>query len=636
MVWPNGLDTMPTVSSPYGPRQGGHSSFHEGVDFIGYRDIKAVLPGTVTWAAHYNAAAGNAVCYKPDGHGGAVEIKHFHVASWNVAKGARLAPRDKVANMGQTGNATGDCDHYEIRVNGNRVDPIAWTNANAAGALQPTQRQVVSNSTSNGRAEPTSQSALVGEPLAPNTVGNFVGWIRGENVQGNNVWFLGNSGRWFWSGGFVGGPNTAGLTDMNPTTPSLQPNQRQVVGSASSNGRAKPTSQAALVGEPLAPNTVGTFDGWARGENVEGNDTWFHGALSDRWFWSGGYTDRGIHDLVDMNAAPEPSPTTRTTVPDGAKVRSAPSTAAAQTGFVEGGNEIAVTGWAHAEMVSGNDVWYRHAAGWSWSGGFTSTSTDGIPEVDGGPTPEPEPANPLNPLRLRSYTPTYPRAIIGLEAPLGFENCDVNGNRASRKTKGNPPVAVSGVVDRFILHWAWPPGDDTTLFSQCNSGGSAPSIYVFTDATPREFIRFGAKPASTGKDWNWRSWAWEIEPINDGNNPLVPPITDAQIDEIIEGIVWLAEQNDIGQVDGTPVSFTIDAEHVITDRDTRATECPGDYLYGKVPWIIDEARRRYEERHPDVPPTPDPDYVPVHRDTLKAWRRDAQEFISDVDSLLGE
>lgn len=635
MVWPNNSDVMPQVSSPYGPREGGYSSFHEGVDFINYSDIVAVLAGGITWAAFYNSAAGNAVCFKPDGFGGAVEIKHFHIAGWDVSKGQRVEQRKKVATMGSTGNATGKCDHFEIRVNGNRTDPIAWMNAHGGGVIQPTQRQVASTASSNGRGDPSTTNPPVGDPLAPNTVGNFNGWIHGQSVEGNDVWFQGTSGRWFWSGGFVGGPNTAGLADLNPTTPSIQPHQRQVVATASANGRQAPTSESSLIGDPLAPGTIGDFDGWARGQNVEGNDTWFHGAHSDRWFWSGGFTDHGVHDLADMNTAPEPTPTTRTAAADGAKVRSEPTTAAAQTGFIEADNQIVATGWAHAQDVSGNDVWFRHAAGWSWSGGFTSTSTSGIPEVSVDPGPDPEPANPLNPLRLKSYTPVYPRAIIALEAPLGFTNCQNPVERASRKVKGSGASAVptSGVIDRLIVHWAWPPGDDTTLFSTCNSGGSCPTQYIFTDATSREFIRPGAKPASTGKDWNWRSWAVEIEPINDGTNPDVPPITDAQIDELIEQIVFLAECNDIGQVDGAPVSFTIDAEHVITDRDTRQTECPGDYLYGKMPEIIDEALRRYEERHPQIPPA---DQVLVSRATLAAWRHDAQEFVADIDGLLGE
>lgn len=629
MIWPNGSNVMPTVSSPYGPRQGGYSNFHEGVDFIGYRDIKAVLPGGVTWAAFYNRAAGNAVCFKPDGFGGSVEIKHFHIASWNVAKGARLGQGQDIAKMGQTGNATGDCDHFEIRVNGNRTDPIAWMNAHGAGALQPTQRQVVSNDVANGRGDPSTKNPPVGEPLAPSTIGNFSGWIHGENVQGNDVWFLGTSGRWFWSGGFVGGPNTAGLADMNPKQPTLGPSQRQVVATARSNARREPNTQSAIVEErSLAPNAIGDFDGWIRGENVEGNDTWIRGAHSGLWFWTGGFTDRGIHDLADLNPVPEPKPTTRTAVADGAKVRNAPSTEAAQVGFIQGGNEIVATGWAHAQAVSGNDVWYKHNAGWSWSGGFTSQSTDGIPQVTVDPAPEPEPANPLNPLRLPTYTPVYPRAIIGLEAPLGFAK---DGSRASRKTKGDPPVAVSGVIDRAIIHWAYPPGDDTTLFSTLNSGGSCPTFYIYTDATTREFIRPGAKPASTGKDWNWRSIAWEIEPINDGTNPNVPPITDAQIDELIEGLVWLAEMNDVGQVDGAAVSFTLDAEHVITDRDTRPTECPGDYLYGKMPEIIERARLLYESRNPQTPSG-----VYVSRETLEGWRAAGITFVEDIDHLLGE
>ena len=68
-LWPNNTNSQPKVSSPYGPRSGGYSSFHEGVDFVGYSNIVAVLAGLVTWAGPYNAAAGDAGCYKPDAVG---------------------------------------------------------------------------------------------------------------------------------------------------------------------------------------------------------------------------------------------------------------------------------------------------------------------------------------------------------------------------------------------------------------------------------------------------------------------------------------------------------------------------------------------------------------------------------------
>jgi hypothetical protein len=91
--------------------------------------------------------------------------------------------------------------------------------------------------------------------------------------------------------------------------------------------------------------------------------------------------------------------------------------------------------------------------------------------------------------------------------------------------------------------------------------------------------------------------------------------------------------NDVGQVDGAAVSFSIDAEHVIADRDTRPTECPGDYLYGKIPWIIDEALRRYEERHPE---TPEPgDHVSLARADAERMAADAEFAAAKLREALG-
>lgn len=131
-LWPNNSRTRPPISSGYGPRTGGYSNFHEGVDFIDYPTVHAVLPGTVTWAAWYNGAAGNGVVYVPDGHPG-VEIKHFHVDGFYVSKGQRIAAGQRIASVGRTGNASGLCDHFEVRVNGKRVDPLAWLEANGLG-----------------------------------------------------------------------------------------------------------------------------------------------------------------------------------------------------------------------------------------------------------------------------------------------------------------------------------------------------------------------------------------------------------------------------------------------------------------------------------------------------------------------
>lgn len=57
---------------------------------------------------------------------------------------------------------------------------------------------------------------------------------------------------------------------------------------ATSNGRTKPSTSAPIKNH-VPGGVVGTFDGFTHGEKVEGNDVWFHGAISHLWFWSGAF-----------------------------------------------------------------------------------------------------------------------------------------------------------------------------------------------------------------------------------------------------------------------------------------------------------------------------------------------------------
>lgn len=82
-----------------------------------------------------------------------------------------------------------------------------------AGTISATQR--VAAALVNRRKSPDTKSAPLANPLTKGTVGNFNGWRHGQSVQGNDVWFRGISGNWFWSGGFTS-KSTKGLKDLNP------------------------------------------------------------------------------------------------------------------------------------------------------------------------------------------------------------------------------------------------------------------------------------------------------------------------------------------------------------------------------------------------------------------------------------
>lgn len=127
MLFPNGSTLRPRVSSPFGPRPGvGAFPFHYGADCIGYTTVRAAGRGRVTFAGWMNGKAGNTVMI--DLGGGVTEV-HMHLADFDTAKGHFVEPSSPLGRMGKTGNADGNCDHFEIRVHGKSVDPLDYVAA---------------------------------------------------------------------------------------------------------------------------------------------------------------------------------------------------------------------------------------------------------------------------------------------------------------------------------------------------------------------------------------------------------------------------------------------------------------------------------------------------------------------------
>lgn len=95
---------------------------------------------------------------------------------------------------------------------------IGWLafNGFTSASVQPNQRIVGSNGV-NCRERPTVNSPIIKEGEAGEVL-TFKGFVRAEDVSGNNVWFVGAfSGVYCWSGAFTN-PSTAGLPDITPVT----------------------------------------------------------------------------------------------------------------------------------------------------------------------------------------------------------------------------------------------------------------------------------------------------------------------------------------------------------------------------------------------------------------------------------
>lgn len=117
------------ITSSYGPRIhpiSGQQSFHKGVDLgSGYgTPFVATKAGTVTTAS-YISGYGNTVIID---HGGGVTSLYAHASKLNVSVGQQVSQGQTVALIGSTGNSTGPHAHFEIRVNGQHVNPMNYIN----------------------------------------------------------------------------------------------------------------------------------------------------------------------------------------------------------------------------------------------------------------------------------------------------------------------------------------------------------------------------------------------------------------------------------------------------------------------------------------------------------------------------
>ena len=120
-------------SSSYGWRIdpfNGNKAFHEGLDFPANTGapIHAAADGIVS-VSELSHAYGNMV--KID-HGSGLETRYAHASKLLVKVGERVVKGQVVALVGSTGRSTGPHLHYEIRLNGNSLDPRQYLQNNAS------------------------------------------------------------------------------------------------------------------------------------------------------------------------------------------------------------------------------------------------------------------------------------------------------------------------------------------------------------------------------------------------------------------------------------------------------------------------------------------------------------------------
>ncbi len=129
-IWP--VTGYTDISSGYGPRidpvSGAKEEFHPGIDIPAPTGtpIHAAASGTVIYAQFGKQPYG--------GYGNLVIIRHSsslvtlygHCSKLLVSVGQTVQQGQTIAEVGQTGRATGPHCHFEVRVNGQHTDPISY------------------------------------------------------------------------------------------------------------------------------------------------------------------------------------------------------------------------------------------------------------------------------------------------------------------------------------------------------------------------------------------------------------------------------------------------------------------------------------------------------------------------------
>ena len=108
-----------TITSRYGARWG---STHTGLDVAAPHGttIVAAASGTVTVSVDSGTGYGKYIVIS---HGNGVQTLYAHCSKLIAKVGEQVAQGQKIAEVGSTGNSTGNHLHLEIRVNGKTLNP---------------------------------------------------------------------------------------------------------------------------------------------------------------------------------------------------------------------------------------------------------------------------------------------------------------------------------------------------------------------------------------------------------------------------------------------------------------------------------------------------------------------------------
>jgi murein DD-endopeptidase MepM/ murein hydrolase activator NlpD len=122
------------ISSTFGMRY--HPIHHR---YMGHKGVDLAAPsGTPVYAAA-DGVVGKAEWFGGYGnyiqieHGGEIETRYGHLSAYAVAAGEHVTKGELIGYVGATGDATGPHLHYEVRIAGEAVNPMAYLPGEQSG-----------------------------------------------------------------------------------------------------------------------------------------------------------------------------------------------------------------------------------------------------------------------------------------------------------------------------------------------------------------------------------------------------------------------------------------------------------------------------------------------------------------------
>ena len=112
------------ITSRFGANESIRDHTHKGIDIAATRGtpILATAAGTVTFAGW---SSGYGYLVKID-HGNEVQTYYGHCSRLYVSAGESVEAGTEIAAVGSTGNSTGNHLHFEIRLNGEQINPQTY------------------------------------------------------------------------------------------------------------------------------------------------------------------------------------------------------------------------------------------------------------------------------------------------------------------------------------------------------------------------------------------------------------------------------------------------------------------------------------------------------------------------------